>query len=111
MEARAIDIDDRKGEVVGLHGKGGGDREVVDRMAEELKEPIIPSSEDASRSSFRRLENEGSQGRWEKGGCKEGVMVANLVSWKHRIAGRLASIAALTSSRLRRAPRPRTFQH
>jgi hypothetical protein len=72
MEARAIDIDDRKGEVVGLHGKGGGDREVVDRMAKELEEPIIPSSEDASRSSFRRLENEGSQGRWEKGGSKEG---------------------------------------
>jgi hypothetical protein len=78
VEARAIDVDDRESEVVGLHGKGGGDREVVDRVAEELEKPIIPSSEDASRSPFRWFENEGAQGRWKKGGSEEGGDVVQL---------------------------------
>jgi hypothetical protein len=78
VEARAIDVDDRESEVVGLHGKGGGDREVVDRVAEELEKPIIPSSEDASRSPFQWFENEGAQGRWKKGGSEEGGDVGQL---------------------------------
>jgi hypothetical protein len=67
-----VDINNGEGEVVCSQGEGGGYREVVNGVLEELKLPIIPGSEDTSRGSDRGFEDKGSEGRRQKGGSEEG---------------------------------------
>jgi hypothetical protein len=70
--ARAVDVDNREGKVIGTRGEGGGYRKVADRVLEELELPVIPGSEDTPRSSNRGFKNKRSKGRGKKGGSEEG---------------------------------------
>jgi hypothetical protein len=71
VETRSINVDDGKGEVIRAIGEGGGDREVVDGVMDELKKAVVPSSSDPSGGTSGRFENEGSKlGRKEGGGKK-----------------------------------------
>jgi hypothetical protein len=71
VETRSVNVDDGKGEVVRTIGEGGGDREVVNGVADKLKEAVVPSSSNPSGGTSGRFENEGSKlGRKEGGGKK-----------------------------------------
>jgi hypothetical protein len=70
--ARAINIHNGEGEIIGLPGEGGRDREVIDGVVEELEVPVIPGSENASGSADGRFKDEGAERRREEGGGKEG---------------------------------------
>jgi hypothetical protein len=70
--ARAINIHNGEGEIIGLPGEGGRDREVIDGVVEELEVPVIPGSENASGSADGRFKDEGAERRRKEGGGKEG---------------------------------------
>jgi hypothetical protein len=60
MNTRPVDIDDRKNEVIR-----------PDRVMNQLKETVIPSHQNATRSAYGRFKNKRPQGGGKKGGGQE----------------------------------------
>jgi hypothetical protein len=78
VEARAIDIYNGKGKVVGAPREGRSDGKVVDGMAEEMQLPIVPSSSDATGSAYGGFENQRAKRLRQKRGGGEGGDIGEL---------------------------------
>jgi hypothetical protein len=93
MSARPVHINDQKSKVVCTKGERGGNREVIDRVAEQLQKLVIPGRNKTPRGTNRVFTNKGMEGRREEGGSKEGgnIRELRLLKAKNRQKGGLDS--------------------
>jgi hypothetical protein len=100
MGARTIDINNREFKVIRAKGKGSSDRKIVDGVRDEVHNIRIPSGNNATRGAIGRFKNKRAKRSGRKDEAKNEKMSNNFDSCRQRMEGQMASIAALTSSRL-----------
>jgi hypothetical protein len=71
MDAGPIDINHGEGKVFRPEGEGCGNREGINRVVYKFQNLIVPSRNDTTRGTLRRLKDKGTQRRWQKGRGEE----------------------------------------